>query len=58
MFLLIFILGMKKNRNLACISSKQVILYFGTKPLTFLSQQIDKKHHFVKWTAKYVVSQV
>ena len=37
-----FILRKEKNRNLAYISSKQVILCFGIKPITFLSTSWQK----------------
>ena len=37
-----FILRKEKNRNLAYISSKQVILCFGIKPITFLSTNWQK----------------
>ena len=49
----IFTLRKEKNRNLACISSKQIANTLALNPQLFC-QQIDKKHPLAKRTAKYV----
>ena len=51
-----FILCKKKVRNLVCISSKVRIFWRWTH--TFSVDKLTKNHPVVKWTPKYVFSQV
>ena len=51
-----FILCKKKVRNLVCISSKVRIFWSWTH--TFSVDKLTKNHPMVKWTPKYVFSQL